>query len=79
MSNYISFCDFIVKNVLLYNCATCLLWFQGYDMEDAMIINKASHERGFAQGMIYKTEDIDLSILKVPSCFGKFSCGAHLD
>lgn len=29
-------------------------------MEDAMIINKASYERGFAHGCIYKTEFIEL-------------------
>jgi DNA-directed RNA polymerase I subunit RPA2 len=30
-------------------------------MEDAMMINKASFERGFGYGMIYKTESIDLN------------------
>ena len=29
---------------------------QGYDMEDAIIINKSSYERGFCHGQIYKTE-----------------------
>lgn len=29
-------------------------------MEDAMIINKASYERGFAHGCIYKSEFIEL-------------------
>lgn len=29
-------------------------------MEDAMIINKSSYERGFAAGMIYKAQFIDL-------------------
>ena len=29
-------------------------------MEDAMIINKASLDRGFAHGTIHKTEEIDL-------------------
>ena len=29
-------------------------------MEDAMIINKASYDRGFAHGMIYKSEFVDL-------------------
>ena len=29
-------------------------------MEDAMIINKSAHERGFAYGTIYKSEIIDL-------------------
>ena len=32
----------------------------GYDMEDAMIINKSSYERGFAYGTIYKANFIDL-------------------
>lgn len=29
-------------------------------MEDAMIINKAALDRGFAHGMIYKSEFVDL-------------------
>lgn len=33
---------------------------QGYDMEDAMIINKAAYERGFGHGTIYKSEFVDL-------------------
>lgn len=35
-------------------------WIQGYDMEDAMIINKASYERGFAHGCVYKSEFVEL-------------------
>ena len=27
---------------------------QGYDMEDAMVINKGSYDRGFSHGSIYK-------------------------
>lgn len=30
-------------------------------MEDAMIINKAAYDRGFAYGTIYKSEFIDLT------------------
>ncbi|ERL95787.1 hypothetical protein D910_00301 [Dendroctonus ponderosae] len=33
---------------------------KGYDMEDAMIINKASEERGLAHGSIYKSEFVEL-------------------
>lgn len=32
----------------------------GYDMEDGMILNKASVDRGFAHGTLYKSEMIDL-------------------
>jgi hypothetical protein len=32
----------------------------GYDMEDAMILNKSSMERGLCHGTLYKTEMIDL-------------------
>lgn len=34
---------------------------QGYDMEDAMVINKSSYERGFGHGTIYKSEFIDVT------------------
>lgn len=39
-----------------------LFYFQGYDMEDAMIINKSSLERGFAHGSIYKCDLIELQV-----------------
>ena len=32
----------------------------GYDMEDAMILNKSAVDRGFAHAYLYKTETIDL-------------------
>lgn len=38
-----------------------MLAYTGYDMEDAMIINKSSFERGFGNGYVYKTDFIDLS------------------
>ncbi len=36
---------------------------QGYDMEDAMVINKASLERGFAHGSVYKCETVELNVI----------------
>lgn len=30
-------------------------------MEDAMILNKSAHERGFAYGTVYKSQIVDLS------------------
>lgn len=38
------------------NAVIAVITYTGYDMEDAMIINKASYNRGFAHGCIYKTK-----------------------
>ncbi|KAF4528628.1 hypothetical protein B566_EDAN009232 [Ephemera danica] len=43
------------------NAIVAVISYTGYDMEDAMIINKSSYERGFAHGSIYKSEFIDIS------------------
>ena len=32
------------------------LLHQGYDMEDAMILNKSAFERGFGHGSVYKSD-----------------------
>jgi len=42
------------------NAVVAVISYTGYDMDDAMIINKSAHERGFAHGSIYKTKKIDL-------------------
>lgn len=42
------------------NAIVAVISYTGYDMEDAMILNKSSHERGFGYGTIYKSEKIDL-------------------
>ncbi|XP_046817891.1 DNA-directed RNA polymerase I subunit RPA2 isoform X1 [Vespa crabro] len=42
------------------NAIVAVISYTGYDMEDAMIINKAAYDRGFAHGMVYKSEFIDL-------------------
>ncbi|XP_072292632.1 DNA-directed RNA polymerase I subunit RPA2 [Eucyclogobius newberryi] len=42
------------------NAIVAVISYTGYDMEDAMIVNKSSWERGFAHGCIYKTELVDL-------------------
>ena len=35
--------------------------YTGYDMEDAMILNKSSYERGFGHGCIYKSYSYELN------------------
>lgn len=42
------------------NSVVAVISYTGYDMDDAMIINKSSHERGFGYGTIYKVKKIDL-------------------
>lgn len=42
------------------NAVVAVISYTGYDMEDAMIINKASYERGFGHASVYKTKYIDL-------------------
>ena len=37
-----------------------MLSYTGFDMEDAMILNKGSFERGMAHASVYKTIEIDL-------------------
>ncbi|EJW02400.1 hypothetical protein EDEG_03169 [Edhazardia aedis USNM 41457] len=42
------------------NAIVAVLSYTAYDMEDAMVINKSSIERGFFHGTVYKTERVDL-------------------
>ena len=42
------------------NAIVAVISYTGYDMEDAMILNKSAHERGFAHGTIYKSQIVDL-------------------
>ncbi|KAJ8602769.1 hypothetical protein MRB53_042355 [Persea americana] len=41
------------------NAVVAVISYTGYDMDDAMIINKSAHERGFGHGSIYKTKKYD--------------------
>ena len=43
------------------NAVVAVISYTGYDMDDAMIINKASHERGLGDGCIYKTVLYDIA------------------
>jgi DNA-directed RNA polymerase I subunit RPA2 len=42
------------------NAIVAVISYTGYDMDDAVILNKSAVERGFAYGTIYKTEVVDL-------------------
>lgn len=42
------------------NAVVAVISYTGYDMEDAMILNKSAHERGFTYGTVYKSEIVDL-------------------
>lgn len=42
------------------NAIVAVISYTGYDMEDAMIINKSALERGFAHGMIYHSDFYEL-------------------
>jgi DNA-directed RNA polymerase I subunit RPA2 len=37
------------------NAVVAVISYTGFDMEDAMIINKSSFERGFGHASVYKT------------------------
>jgi DNA-directed RNA polymerase I subunit RPA2 len=37
------------------NAVVAVISYTGYDMEDAMIINKSAYERGFGHGAVYKS------------------------
>ncbi|XP_003739764.1 DNA-directed RNA polymerase I subunit RPA2 [Galendromus occidentalis] len=42
------------------NAIVAVISYTGYDMEDAMVLNKMSVERGFKAGCVYKTETVNL-------------------
>jgi len=46
------------------NAVVCVISYTGYDMEDASIINKSAHERGYGYGTVYKGEWVDLSVYR---------------
>ncbi|KAI9048357.1 hypothetical protein LZ554_008149 [Drepanopeziza brunnea f. sp. 'monogermtubi'] len=42
------------------NSVVAVISYTGYDMDDAMIINKGSHERGFGHGTVYKVKKVNI-------------------
>ncbi|CAO1613300.1 unnamed protein product [Jaminaea pallidilutea] len=61
------------------NAIVAVISYTGYDMEDAMILNKSAHERGFGYGTIYKSEVLDLTgeagVRNASSCHLRFGFG----
>ncbi|KAI8459705.1 DNA-directed RNA polymerase I subunit A2 [Phakopsora pachyrhizi] len=55
------------------NAIVAVISYTGYDMEDAMILNKSAHERDFAYGTIYKSHIVDIH----PTSAGRSSCEKH--
>lgn len=43
------------------NAVVAVISYTGYDMDDAMIINKSADERGFGYGTVYKVQKVDLT------------------
>lgn len=43
------------------NAVVAVISYTGYDMEDAMILNKSAFERGFAHGTLYKCEEYEIA------------------
>ncbi|EKG17618.1 DNA-directed RNA polymerase subunit 2 domain 6 [Macrophomina phaseolina MS6] len=43
------------------NAVVAVISYTGYDMDDAFIMNKSAHERGFGHGTIYKTKKVELN------------------
>ena len=43
------------------NAVVAVISYTGYDIEDAMIINKSSYERGFGHGCVYKSHTIEVN------------------
>ncbi|EIW82264.1 beta and beta-prime subunits of DNA dependent RNA-polymerase [Coniophora puteana RWD-64-598 SS2] len=46
------------------NAIVAVISYTGYDMEDAMILNKSAHERGFGYGTVYKSSIVDLKDMR---------------
>lgn len=46
------------------NAIVAVISYTGYDMEDAMILNKSAHERGFGYGTVYKSQIVDLKDMR---------------
>jgi DNA-directed RNA polymerase beta subunit len=55
----------MISNLMIITLVSMLLVavisYTGYDMEDAMVINKSSYENGLGHGVVYKTVEYQLT------------------
>eukprot|EP01029_Cantina_marsupialis_P012874 TRINITY_DN284_c0_g1_i1.p1 TRINITY_DN284_c0_g1~~TRINITY_DN284_c0_g1_i1.p1 ORF type:complete len:1136 (-),score=361.07 TRINITY_DN284_c0_g1_i1:415-3822(-) len=49
------------------NAVVAVISYTGYDMEDAMILNKGAMERGFGHASVYKNIKVDLEEERLPT------------
>lgn len=57
------------------NAVVAVISYTGYDMEDAMILNKGAYERGFGHGCVYKSYARELNESTGKSRFRMFNSG----
>lgn len=61
------------------NACVAVLSYTGYDMEDALILNKSSVERGFGHGCIYKTHRYSAKEIEANGVFSNTRDGKIID
>ena len=63
------------------NAIIAVIPYTGYDMEDAMIINRGSYDRGYMAGCVYTVKIIDLEAKQdqnsAPLYFGNYLPGEY--
>jgi len=59
------------------NAILAVISYTGYDMEDSVIINRASFERGFGHGSVYKTINIDLKDIMSDETVERYQFANH--